>query len=293
MITSALVRLGFTPLEAEAYLTLAQESPLTGYRIAQLLGRPAANVYKAIEALERKGAVIVEGGASRLCRAVSIDEVLSQAERQFRDARDQAAAELADLRRGKNDERIYHLRSVDQVIERSRQMIAAAREVVLVDVFPQLLSAVRDDLEAAAARGINVSVAVYEPAVIAGVDVSLQARGEEIHQRWPGAWLNVSVDGLETLLALTTPEADGVLQAVWSASAFLSAIFFSGMSAELMLADVEARLAANDSIETIRDAIALHRKHFFVESAGFDSLADRFANANVARLRVAPRRRTK
>ena len=65
-----LVSLGFTALAAEIYAWLPEEAPVTGYRIAQAIGKPAPNVYKAIETLETKGAVMVDEGKSRLCRPV-------------------------------------------------------------------------------------------------------------------------------------------------------------------------------------------------------------------------------
>jgi len=76
----ALADLGFTNLEAEIYAFLLQESPATGYRIAQAIGKPAANTYKAIQSLEQKGAVIVEAGSSRMCRAIIFRGVARQIE---------------------------------------------------------------------------------------------------------------------------------------------------------------------------------------------------------------------
>ncbi|MDO8629132.1 MAG: helix-turn-helix domain-containing protein, partial [Phycisphaerales bacterium] len=69
-VIQTLVPLGFTPLEGEVYAILVAESPATGYRVAQAIGKPVANTYKAIESLERKGAIVVDDGESRLCRAV-------------------------------------------------------------------------------------------------------------------------------------------------------------------------------------------------------------------------------
>jgi HTH-type transcriptional regulator, sugar sensing transcriptional regulator len=51
----SLISLGFTPLEAEVYVCLVQDSPATGYRIAQTVGRPVAGIYKTIESLANKG----------------------------------------------------------------------------------------------------------------------------------------------------------------------------------------------------------------------------------------------
>ena len=74
--TQALTDLGFKPVEAEVYLFLLAESPASGYRVSQALGRPAAQVYKAVEALQQKGAVIAEEGKTQQCRAVLAVELL-------------------------------------------------------------------------------------------------------------------------------------------------------------------------------------------------------------------------
>ena len=50
----ALRELGFTELESRIYIFLLEESPATGYRIAQAIEKPVANTYKAIELLYYK-----------------------------------------------------------------------------------------------------------------------------------------------------------------------------------------------------------------------------------------------
>jgi hypothetical protein len=60
--------LGFTELEAAVYTFLVESSPATAYRVAQGIGRPVANTYKAVESLQQKGAVLVDETGTRLCR---------------------------------------------------------------------------------------------------------------------------------------------------------------------------------------------------------------------------------
>src|SRR2546423_12321018 len=115
--------LGFTALEAEVYIFLLKESPATGYRIAQGIGKPAANTYKAIETLQLKGAVIVDDGESRRCQAVPANELLSQLERNFSKRRSEAAKALASVGGASDDLGVYQLRSREQVVERFRSML--------------------------------------------------------------------------------------------------------------------------------------------------------------------------
>ena len=85
-----LSEMGLTALEAEIYVYLLQYSPASGYKIAKGIGRSFPSTYKAVAALQTKGAVLVDDGKSRLSRAVPVDELMSHLERRFRQR--QAAA---------------------------------------------------------------------------------------------------------------------------------------------------------------------------------------------------------
>ena len=118
-----LVDLGLTALESEIYTYLVQNSPATGYRVATAIGRPTANTYRAIQSLQDKGCLIVEDGASRLYRAVPMEEFLGGLERRFLRLKDAAREELAKLKPAPEDERLYYLHTPDQVYERFRRML--------------------------------------------------------------------------------------------------------------------------------------------------------------------------
>jgi len=93
----ALTSLGMNDLDAEVYLFLLPSEPMTAYRIGQSIGRPTANVYKAVESLARRGAVVVEDGEQRTVRAVAPDDLARQLERDFRASLDRAKSALAEL----------------------------------------------------------------------------------------------------------------------------------------------------------------------------------------------------
>ncbi len=123
--TQHLVDLGFTALEAEIYTYLLGASAVTGYRVAQALGKPAANTYKAIESLQRKGALMVDDGESRVCTAVPPEELFGALERRFTETREKAEQALAEIGRGGSDERLYQLATGSQVVEPLPQHAAA------------------------------------------------------------------------------------------------------------------------------------------------------------------------
>src|SRR5262245_48381848 len=258
----SLTGLGFTELEAEVYVSLLQQSPATGYRVAQSIGRPVANTYKAIESLQHKGAVLVDEGTSRLCRAVPAEELLAQLERSFLRRRQEAADALASLRAAPEDDRVYQLQSVEQVFERCRRMLGECEQVAVLDVFPKPLQELRDAVEEAARRGVRVVVKAYEPAVFPGVDVVAHPQGRSTLRRWPGQWLNVVTDGREHLIALLTPDARGLHQAVWSGSAYLSWVYHSAVAAELILAALQRGLDQGATAAELRQVVSSYQGLF-------------------------------
>jgi predicted transcriptional regulator len=273
------MNLGFAGLEAEVYAALLGEPSATGYRIAQLIGKPVANTYKAIETLAQKGVVMAEDGPTRLYRAIPAPELLAQLDRKFQEHRQQAEQALADLERPSQDDRIYRLQSADQVFERCRNMLSACRQVALLDIFPQPLLTLRGDVEQAAARGVQVALKVYEAVQVAGAEILVQTDGHATLQRWPGQWVNLAVDGNEFLLALLRSDCVGVHQAVWSGSAYLSWIYFNGLSSELVVTGLDRAIREHPAPIELRRLLARLRRLFAPEAPGYQVLSRRFGSS--------------
>ncbi len=272
----SLASLGFTELEVEVYVSLLQQSPATGYRVAQTIGRPVANTYKAIESLQNKGAVLVDEGANRLCRAVPAEELLAQLDRTFQRRRQEAAAALASLGAAPEDDRVYQLQSVEQVFERCRTMLNGCEKVAVLDAFPRAIESLRESLEAAAARGVRVLIKAYEPVKLEGTDVAVHPLGGMSLKRWPGQWLNIVVDGGEYMVAFLTPDLGGLRQAVWSGSAYLAWAYHSALAAEFIMAVVQRSLEEGATAAELRQTVANYQYLFDQDLQGAKALLERF-----------------
>ncbi len=287
-----LVELGLTALEAEIYVYLARGESATGYRVAQALGKPVANTYKAIESLQIKGAIEVEDGDSRTCRAVPPEEFLGRLEREFLDRRRKAGKELSRLARPAADDRLYTIRSAAQVIERARAMLGRAEKIALIDAFPGPQSLLKPDLEAAAARGVAVLLHNYDQAKVAGVTIVPEQRPAEVLGRTPGEHLSLVVDAREYLVALIRLGGAGVHQAVWTRSSIVATNQHIGMLYEMMLAEVELRLDEGEpTAEELRRALKPYRKHYLQFTPGYEAWEAMLQEA--AEEPAAPLRRTK
>lgn len=275
MNSLALLReLGLNQLEAEIYFFLLPQTAMTAYKVAKYLGKPVANVYKAVEVLARKGAVLVEDGESRACRAVPAAEFLRRAEQDFAAVARQAAQSLAHLESPPLEERVYRLETVEQVYARCREMCARAVQVLVIDAFPLTLRKIRPWLEEAAARGVTVHVEAYEPIEIRGAQVILPHVGDRPVADWRAQQLNVVADGRENLMALLDLDGATLLQGHWSNSLYLSCMHHSGRLCEQTILRALAADAAG------QDGMAVIRSHpFFLESRvpGQKELVERYA----------------
>lgn len=225
-----LTQLGFTQAEAEVYVALLRESPATGYRIATVLGKATANTYKALRSLTDKGAVLTEEGDSSMFRAVPAKELLRRFTRAFESQRDVTEAALERIGMPADDLGVYRLTDPEQVLQRAREMLARVRQVALITAFPGPLSGIAPDIEAAAARGVDIGVKAYAPIEIRGVDLVISTQGQVWLQEIPGDELMLVTDAEEHLVALFDGEA--VFQAIWSASPFLGQVHHNGMALE-------------------------------------------------------------
>ena len=248
--SDALVPFGFTALESEIYVFLLGESPATGYRVAQGINKPAANTYKAIQTLQSKGAILVEEGSSRFCRAVPIEDLMGRLQKDFEARRVQTVKALKSAGRPQEDERLYHLKSRDQILNRAREMLAEATSEALIQMPAFGVHAIEGAIEKAADRGIEVFVLTTESIIIEGAEVAV---AED-----PAGLLCVVIDGTQTLAGKISQDEES--DALWTRYPTLAQIHHGALSAEITLANVSGLLAADEKRSRIQKAVDARRR---------------------------------
>lgn len=281
--SEALVALGMTPLEAEAYAFLVRVGASTGYRIAQGIGRPAGNLYKSLEALESKGFVLsADEHDGRLYRAVPVSEIGSSVVRRLERAAAQAAHELATTEAPQPDDRLYAIVDLDAALERARAMIAGASDFVLMTACPVFMEELAAALAEASARHVAVGIKAFAPIEIAGTHVVLDARGERAWREGPGQWMSMSADGSSMLNVLVDREGHTLQTAHWSENAMLNWQMYTGLSTNVLLAEAEALIARGVAgPEVMRALDAMHRLQPPV-SGGKSALQRRYRASSAA-----------
>lgn len=252
-LAATLESLGLAHIEALSYAYLAGNPTTTGYRVARGIGKPTANVYRALETLERKGLVIQDRGTPPGYRALPPDEMLARLEREFLERKARAAEALAALKPCVDDEKWYALKTHDHVLARAHLLLAAARRTALMEVphasFANLANAIDD----ARSRGVRVVVATDQAPATAHADTFSDLRR-------PLAAIRMVADARESLFSALPNDAGGVREAIWTRSALLGRTLHDALVSEVFYGLVERALDDGVSVDEVEGAFERCRK---------------------------------
>ena len=277
----ALRDLGLNRLESDVYaLLLVESEPLTAYRIGKKLGKPSANVYKAIDALAAKGAVLLDRSEPQLCRPVAASEFLDRLEHGFQDRLASARAELERLSEPPPDERVYQIEDLGGTLARARAMLGRAERIVVIEAFPRAAAAMGDALHATVARGVDLYLQLYAPLPAPleapNAHVIESYEGDQSRAHWRGEQLNLVVDGREVLLALLGPELDRVHQTLWSNSLYLACLTHAGMMREHFYNEVGRLVDSEPADSPWRRLVEEHPRFHTIDVPGQRELFERY-----------------
>lgn len=154
----ALTRLGFTEYEARAYGALLQHNPLNGYELARESKLPRANVYSVLEKLENRGAIVrVESPSGTRYAPVPPDELVQRLRSQLQSTLLDAELSLGAINRSVAFEYIWNFRGYAGLLEHAQSLLDGAQAKLLIALSPQESLALQPNLEAAAARGVEIT----------------------------------------------------------------------------------------------------------------------------------------
>lgn len=223
-------QLGFNALEAEVYVALLKHGPQTAYKVGKLLNRPTANVYKAVDVLANSGAIEIEEGDVKICKAIPIKALAQQLQKSYKNKIDNAVDQLSVIKPEISEEGIYKLQTVESVFQRVNEMLKRCTNIAVIDSFPKPLEIIGNDLNKLAKKGIDVFVEAYDEIELdKSISVSMPIVRNESLKYWNAQQLNVAIDGKEMLVAIFNADLTEVIQATYSNSNYLACIMFIGL----------------------------------------------------------------
>jgi hypothetical protein len=157
-------RVGLNKYEAEAYVALLADGPLTGYELGKRSNVPLSKSYETLEKLTRRGLALVQPGDPPRYLAERPDRILAQSRADHEAVLTALEAALADVRRADPADDFWVIRGRANVLTGALALIAEATdEVGIGQTAGDDLADLAGALAAARARGCRVSVRPLEP----------------------------------------------------------------------------------------------------------------------------------
>lgn len=163
-VVEQLRRIGMSGYEAKVYLAmLAAGAPLNGYELAKQSSVPRSTVYETVAKLVARGSAfevnVPDSGIAYL--PLPIESLLARVRRDVDEALGALASSLPLVSAPRETHLTQQIRGRRNVLDRAKDVIESAVSDLLVSIWPPEVPAVVEDLQRAAARGVEVTTLVF------------------------------------------------------------------------------------------------------------------------------------
>ncbi|RFB09658.1 TrmB family transcriptional regulator [Bacillus sp. HNG] len=214
-ILETLKNLNFTEYEAKAYLTLLEDSPLTGYAVAKNSGVPRSKIYEVLDSLTLRGDILISPGNTAQYIPVPAKELIKNRRIKAEENFERAEKSLAEFERSTNDrENIWNIMGRNEILEKVKDCIGLANKRILLEVWKEEFEELESELRQAAKRGVNVTIIAYGEIISDFANVYLHYMGDKITEEYGGRWLVMSGDDSEVVAGIVSLDNDS--RAAWS-----------------------------------------------------------------------------
>ena len=199
----AVQEIGFTEYEAKAYLALLDESPLSGYKVAQGSGVPRSKIYEVLGGLVRRGAVLVNRGEPVQYAPLSPKELISRRRREMEESLSTAEERLERYAESPDSRgAIWDIEGREEILERAREVAGRAGRSILVEIWEEDAPEFRETLEDASSRGVEVEVVAYGEPDYPFARVYHHDLVDEITSGLGARWIVLSADMREVVTGI-------------------------------------------------------------------------------------------
>lgn len=259
--------LGLTAFEASVFRLLTSLSPISVNRAAEVLGAAPWRLNGALDVLAARGAAWVDRERTPwVCGSVPLVN---------RCTNPACPHPLGGQSLQSDRDWCYRLSTTQSMHACARDIIERTQQMVLLDLFPQNITALKEDLAAAAARRLEVVILVYEPVEIAGVRTVPMRRSIPIHD-WPGQQLTAISDGVEVLSGITHG-AEGAALGVWTDDPLLTVVHYDGLLSQIITWAVDNIVLDGGTLEEWAVQRSSFRNLGTMMTPGFAKLKQRWA----------------
>lgn len=198
-----LQKLGFSPYECKAYVSLLTAHPVTGYEVSKRSGVPRSMIYEVLGKLMDKGAVHLVPSEPVKYSPVPAEEFIDMLRNQFEQSFSYLAQKLPVLQQEREMDVIWHIRSDEQVLNEIENIISRTEDELWLSVWAPQVPAIKQAVERHLQEHVHVfSVLFGAPETNIGVTFHHDyITPEVVEERTRGHLTIVARDGREVLIA--------------------------------------------------------------------------------------------
>jgi sugar-specific transcriptional regulator TrmB len=159
-VIGRLQHLGMSGYEAKTYLALVGAGePLNGYEVAKRSGVPRSTVYETLAKLVARGAAFEVRGAGDAVDylPLPVKALLNRLGRDYHESLAALDVMLPAIAAPPTVHLIHNLSGAASLLDRAGDVIAGARRELFLSIWPEEMTALRDLVARAEARGVSVT----------------------------------------------------------------------------------------------------------------------------------------
>ena len=174
------LKIGFSKMEAQIYMTVLEEGEMTGYQIAKFLNISRASVYPVAESLVKKGVLELLPGDTNRYRAEAPDTVIERTSLSFNNAATELKEKLPKLKEKNGEERYINLSGFDNVVSKCKEVFAATEKELYINTDFEL-ELFKDEFKLLKKRGVKIILFTFADIVKNSIPI------EYYHYKTPDA----------------------------------------------------------------------------------------------------------
>ncbi|MDD4461012.1 MAG: helix-turn-helix domain-containing protein [Eubacteriales bacterium] len=233
-LTEALIAVGLTRLEAQLYLLLHSEGPMTGYEASKQSGISRSNAYSGLAGLAEKGAAVCVEGPVRQYSAVEAAEFCRYQSRRFKEI-------IAVIEDGMPEQRparepFLTISGRDPIIQKLKDMIGQAKQRIYLGLAAREIGMIRPEIETAVERGLKV-------VLLTSADVQIAGTIHYAAEKVPG---QIRVIADSSVIMTGTLHDDQTSSCLFSRDQALVTLFKEAMANEIKLITMDQQITHVD-----------------------------------------------
>lgn len=157
-ILNDMKKLGFSPYEVKAYMSLLEQYPINGYGLSKASGIPRSRIYEVLKSLEEKQAVFEQqDGDATLYYPLEPSLLIRKLRQEMEDALrhvDQVASR--HFNRTKEDQRMIVIKDRKKILEFLKLLIGEAKSRIALSIWEEEVVELLEPLKSAESRGVKI-----------------------------------------------------------------------------------------------------------------------------------------